>query len=204
MVPKHNDVDKSDVLNDFNLNLTITRLPDKRICYIKSLEKRLTAPRKLKSDMNYVRRTQSQIQKAGMLVSSTQLAIDTKMEAKDLPPVVVKFCAGFPIYRVREMSKDSIKIEQEQRSSEGSPLEKRDLPWCMNGLDYTKKLPCSPKEYAIFCKLRASSCVFWAKCNQPQLIKSLSFSVFGSSEKKCQFDHQYNSLVCCEFKCPTK
>ena len=69
-----------------------------------------------------VRRVQARIQKAGTLVRSTEMAIDRQMETKDLPPIVIKFCAGFPVYRLKEMNKDSIEIEQEERSSNGKVM----------------------------------------------------------------------------------
>ena len=39
---------------DFLQNLTITRLPDEGVCYIKPLDKSLSSPRKMQSDMSYV------------------------------------------------------------------------------------------------------------------------------------------------------
>ena len=69
-----------------------------------------------------VRRAQARIQKAGTLVRSTEMAIDRQMEANDLHPIVIKFCAGFPVYRLKVMSTNGIEIEQEERSSNGKAM----------------------------------------------------------------------------------
>jgi hypothetical protein len=52
-------------------------------------------------------------------VSSNELAINGQVETKDLHPAVAKFCAGFPVYRLKEINRDNIEIEQEERSSNG-------------------------------------------------------------------------------------
>ena len=204
-VPKHNDVDQSEVLNNFNLNLTITRLPAKRVCYIQPLDKSLTSPRKLKSDLTYVRRVQARIQKAGTLVSSTEMSIDRQMEGKDLHPIVIKFCAGFPVYRLKEMSKDSIEIEQEERSSKDSAvtrkrrLDKRSYPMCQQGLNYN--LPCTADKWKMHCKIVGRTCVYWAQCDINDLIKTHPVSLQGGSTDPCGFVHNFSSVVCCEFRC---
>ncbi len=70
-----------------------------------------------------VRRIQARIQKAGIMVSSTEWTIDKQLEAKDLHPTVVKFCAGFSVYRLKEVTKDSWKIEEESGSGNGKESE---------------------------------------------------------------------------------
>ena len=65
----------------------------------------------------------TRIQKAGKLVSSTEWTLDKQLEAKDLHPTVVKFCAGLSVYRLKKITKDNIEIEQEERSSNGKESE---------------------------------------------------------------------------------
>ena len=100
-VPKHNNVNKSDVLLEFNLNLTITRLSDKRVCYIKPMDEGVRSPRILKSVLNYVRHVRLGMKKAGSFLRSTEWEADGQVESKDLPPAVVRFCAGFSVYRLK-------------------------------------------------------------------------------------------------------
>ena len=65
----------------------------------------------------------NRFQEPGMLLSSTEWAIDKQLEAKDLHPTVVKFCAGLSVYRLKKITKDNIEIEQEERSSNGKESE---------------------------------------------------------------------------------
>jgi hypothetical protein len=60
------------VIHIFLQNLTISRLPDKRVCYIEPLDKHLPSPRKLKSDMTYV---SNKILYMQLLISKKNLAI---------------------------------------------------------------------------------------------------------------------------------
>ncbi|CAB4035726.1 Hypothetical predicted protein, partial [Paramuricea clavata] len=93
VVPKHNNFDRSEVLNEFNLNLTITRLPDVG-----------------------VKRMRTQISKPETVVTTSEWTPDKKLEAKKLHPTVVKFCAGLPVYRLKEITKDNWEIEENKKS----------------------------------------------------------------------------------------
>ena len=42
-------------------------------------------------------------------------ALDKQLEAKDLPAQVVKFCAGFPTYLLKDITKENWQIEQDGR-----------------------------------------------------------------------------------------
>ncbi len=44
----------------------------------------------------------TRIQKAGKLVSSTEWTLDKQLKAKDLHPMVVKFCAGLSVYSLKK------------------------------------------------------------------------------------------------------
>jgi hypothetical protein len=57
------------------------------------------------------------IKKSGTLLISTEWAINKKLEAKDLHPAVVKFCAGLPVYLLKEITEDNWAIEQEERTN---------------------------------------------------------------------------------------
>ena len=65
---------------------------------------------------------QARIQKAGILVSSTKWTIDKQLEAKDIHLTVVKFCTGLSVYRLKEIAKDNIDIEPEERSRNGKKM----------------------------------------------------------------------------------
>ena len=202
-VPRHNDVDRSEVLHLFNLNLTVTRLPDASVCYIKPLDEMLTSSSKMKTDMNYVRQMHGRNKKPDVLLRSTQWAIGEKLEIKDLRviPSVLKFCAGFPVYRLKEINKDNVEIEEEETYSNGSASRgKRQLvtnyPVCSSAR--TKIVPCPMTQWSWFCKFGTRTCVYWTKCQLGGgIIRSSTFSL-----RNCKFVHDLSYLMCCEFRCP--
>ena len=53
-------------------------------------------------------------------MSSTDWTLDKKLETKELHPSVAKFCAGLSVYRLKESTKDTWKIEEKERSSNGN------------------------------------------------------------------------------------
>ena len=61
----------------------------------------------------------TRIPKPETLVSSTEWTPDKKLEAKELHPTVVNFCAGLSVYRLKEITKDNWEIEENERSSNG-------------------------------------------------------------------------------------
>ena len=200
-VPRHNDVDHSEVLHLFNLNLTVTRLPDAGVCYIKPLDEMQTSSSKMKSDINHVRRMHGRNRKPDILLRSTQWVIGEKLKIRELRLLsAFKFCAGFPVYRLKEINKDNVKIEEEETYSNGSASrsKRQDVtkyPVCPESR--TKEVTCPPTQWSWFCKFRTRSCVYWTKCQVGDIIKRTTFSL-----RNCNFVHDLSSVICCEFRCP--
>ena len=48
----------------------------------------------------------------------SSLALDKQLEAKDLPASVVTYCAGFPVYRTKDISKEKVQIKQNGRKTD--------------------------------------------------------------------------------------
>ncbi|CAB4037045.1 Hypothetical predicted protein, partial [Paramuricea clavata] len=170
VVPKHNDFDRSEVLNEFNLNLTITRLPDVGVCYIKPLDKSLPSPRKMKSDMKYVKRMRTQISKPETVVTTSEWTPDKKLEPKQLHPTVVKFCAGLPVYRLKEITKDNWEIEENKKSDNDTTTRtKRRSYYDVCGNQQNRVLPCPDNTWRLICYYAnvGRSCVYWVKCRHP-------------------------------------
>jgi hypothetical protein len=46
------------------------------------------------------------MRKQGTLTSSSEWTYDKLLKQKDLSPSVVKFCAGLPVYRLKEITND--------------------------------------------------------------------------------------------------
>ena len=64
---------------------------------------------------------QERNEKLDILLRRTQWAIGEKLDLKDLRliPSVFKFCAGFPVYRLKEINNDNVRIEEEKTTSNG-------------------------------------------------------------------------------------
>ncbi|XP_028408156.1 uncharacterized protein LOC114530742 [Dendronephthya gigantea] len=191
-VPKHNNVNRSEVLNDFNLGLTITRVPDVGICHIKPLEGSLSNPRKMKADMNYIKKMNGLGERnSSVLVSSTEWTIDKQLVKKNLNPTVAKFCGDLPVYSLREITKDGNDIDS-KRNRRQSQFQL--CPEVVGGTTVTPKL-CSPNQWILNCKFVLSgTCVYWAKCSLP-IARLVNL-------KDCKFDHEWSSVMCCIPLCP--
>ncbi|XP_028407359.1 uncharacterized protein LOC114529981 [Dendronephthya gigantea] len=185
-VPKHNNVNRSEVLNDFNLGLTITRVPDVGICHIKPLENILPNPVKLKDDMNYVNRLEGKTErKPSVRVSSTEWTIDEKLDPRDLEPAVAKFCRDLPVYSLKEASKNGndTHIKRHRRFFNICPEA------IANG--NSVKIKCSTDDWMLNCKFVLSgTCVWWVNCTVP--IKKVN-----NDWNNCDFSHDWTSIMCC-------
>ena len=176
-------------------NLTVTRLPDKGICHIKPLQKRLPNPKKLKSEMNFLKNANGRLQQKNTIVTSSEWTFDKRLNEKDLYPSVVKFCAGLPIYRLKERPKDWVimqgmndTISRKKRQASGFQLCPR---------SYMNK-NCPPNQWVVNCKfvVAGSTCVYWMTCTVPihQVDRDL---------RNCNFSHDYSAVICCVPTCPT-
>lgn len=104
-VPKHNDVDASDVLNDFANGLSVRRVPSTMDCYLSKLDPSIPSPQKMKLDLEQASR-QTLPDKATVRKTTTRvlgLAIRSQ-----LPQKILDFCGSFPIYKVEEIPLDSL------------------------------------------------------------------------------------------------
>ena len=54
-----------------------------------------------------------QIQQPSTMTRSSGWALDRQLEDEYLHPSVMRFCAGLPVYRLREITEDNWEIEQE-------------------------------------------------------------------------------------------
>ena len=60
-----------------------------------------------------------QIQKTSTVMRSPRWALDKQLKDKYLHPSVIRFCDNLSVYRLREITEDSWKIEQEEKSGNG-------------------------------------------------------------------------------------
>ncbi|XP_028408176.1 uncharacterized protein LOC114530759 [Dendronephthya gigantea] len=192
-VPKHNNVNRSEVLNDFKLGLTITRVPDVGMCHIKPLEKNLPNPGKLKADMNFIKHFNISGGKPVVSTSSSKWTIDRQLETKYLKPSVAKFCGDLPVYSLKEITENGLEVMQ--GNDTGSRRQRRGLtiqlcPEALSGVK-NQKMICNPNHWIWNCKFDvAGTCVYFMKCKVPaEFIKN--------NITNCEFTHRWNSVMCC-------
>ncbi|XP_028408164.1 uncharacterized protein LOC114530747 [Dendronephthya gigantea] len=196
MVPKYNEV-----LNDFNLGLTITRVLDLGICHVKPLEKSLPNPEKLKAYMDFLKKLNASLDgKSGLLgPSASEWTIDKRLETKYLKPQVVKFCGTMPVYSMKEITKDengdAEALFMKSFDRTGSRRKRSPQFKLCPGAKMSSK--CNPDNWILNCKFKPSTRAdCYENCALP--VKRLNRNI-----RNCRFSSRFSSLVCCSPSCPT-
>jgi len=96
-VPKHNNVDALELLNDFNSGLSARRDPNNKVCHVSKLDPSLPSPGKLKLDMDQASR-QSLPDK--VITKRSDVTVVGFADRLALPQKILQFCGTFPIYEV--------------------------------------------------------------------------------------------------------
>ena len=55
-----------------------------------------------------MKKERARLKGMNMVLSSTEWTIDKRLKRKDLSPSTVKFCAGFPVYLLKEVIDDDL------------------------------------------------------------------------------------------------
>lgn len=111
-VPAHKNVEHSNVMHDFKLNLSLIKLPEKMVCYLVPLAKDLPEPGKLISDLD-----QNQGSDSDETTTLSKWTVDKMVHASIrssiLSPSMDKFCADFPIFYTKKTldSEEETKIQ---------------------------------------------------------------------------------------------
>ncbi|XP_028408161.1 uncharacterized protein LOC114530746 isoform X1 [Dendronephthya gigantea] len=200
IVQKYNEV-----LNDFNLGLTITRVPDVGICHIKPLEKNLPNPGKLKVYIDFLKKLNGSSEGRSSLLgaSSSEWIIDKRLETKDLKPQVLKFCGRLPVYSMKEISKNinddfqtfaqALFMKSFDRTGRRGKRS-MNFPLCPNG----PKTSCNPNDWILDCKFRSSGrAVCYEHC-------ALQIKDLNRDLRNCNFSLRWSSVVCCTPVCLTR
>lgn len=100
-VPQHNDVDAMDMMNDFNLGLTVRRMPSARVCYVSHLDLSIPRPEQIKFSMEEMS-LRGQFPPSNVTIKKTGWKVVGYASRLDLPQTFIDFCGGFPIFRVEK------------------------------------------------------------------------------------------------------
>lgn len=198
-VPAHPGVDRSDVLHDFNQNLTMLRIPDQNTCYLFPLVKEQTTPEKLIRDLD---KASGMVMTETKRVDSTWILDGQLTDRSTLSEELARFCAKYSIYHVK-MTHDSLSLAKEIRT-----IRKRSTKninkLCPGGMDLDTALKTCPRNRKFQCRVQTRTCYKYVICNTKELIvvsQSHSKDSTVLLRDKCSEEHIYKAIVCCEYFC---
>lgn len=102
-VPRHNDNDAVDLMNDFAAGLTARRVPLSKDCYVSKLDPSVPSPREMKMEMD---KASEQPLPNKVKVRRTEVKLLGFADRKALPQKILDFCGSFPIYNIKEVQMD--------------------------------------------------------------------------------------------------
>jgi len=114
-VPKHNNVDALELLNDFNSGISARRDPNNKVCHVSKLDPSLPSPGKLKVDMDQASR---QSLPDEVITKRSVVTVVGVADRLALPKKILRFCGTFPIYEVEidEIPSDGLNTTLRQDS----------------------------------------------------------------------------------------
>lgn len=207
-VPAHRDVDQSNILHDFKMNMSLLLLPERKVCYLLPLEKDQSTPRKLLSDLDKKEKSDKRISETR--INEHKWTPSSEVTDRSvLSDELANFCAKYPIYYVEKM-KDSMTTTRIQKDGGKSRKRRKevntvtcpsiiptypDIPsgYLCPGAD--KRPPSAQiftclciekKAWKVSCKIRTITCHTLVMCD---------------SFQKCVTIHTRNNIYCCGYEC---
>ncbi|KAJ7323434.1 hypothetical protein OS493_031633 [Desmophyllum pertusum] len=108
-VPQHNDVDAMDLMNDFNVGLSVRRIPSTQDCYVSKLDSSLPGPEKMRINMEQVWLQSRSLPSTDVITKRNEWKVIGLADRLALPQTFLDFCGGFPIYNIEKTSVDLIR-----------------------------------------------------------------------------------------------
>lgn len=204
-VPAHPGVDRSDVLHDFNQNLTMLRIPDQNTCYLFPLMKEQTTPEKLIRDLDKA---------SGMVVTETKRVDNTWIldgqltDRTTLSEELAQFCAKYFIYQVK-MTQDSLNVAKESRTIRRRRSRNMNR-LCSGGMNLTTAFATCSGNPKFKCSVEGITCYKYVICTEVgkdglwPLLKRETMSSQDNKYDTCHKEHISNAIVCCEYICQNK
>lgn len=193
-VPAHGNVDHSDILHDFKTNLSLLRMPEKKICYLLPLEKELPAPAKLASDMDKA----ESITNKEVIIANKWTAGQKLTDRSILSDEMADFCADYPIYYAKPAD-DTMSVSKTQTNGRRTRKRRQYFPdleevTCDGGISH-------PSHSVDFERCFAEGKIWQVKCRVTtrtcyKIVVCLSFD-------DCHQRHLTNTVFCCEYVCKT-
>lgn len=197
-VPKHNDVDAMDLLNDFKAGLSVRRVPSTQDCYVFKLDPSFPTPQKLKLDMEQASKQPIPNKVSAEKFITKVLGLANRLA---LPQRIVDFCGTFPVYMAEEVPVDAInatfyKIQDKGRKKRHHRVS-ADLHHCDG--DGKQMLRCVNKlghfNFRVQCTYRRSRCYYILQC------KHVGHRISATYECSQIVHHMNVDTVCCTAIC---
>lgn len=197
-VPAHNNIDGASFLNDFNLDLTITRLPAKQVCHVSKMDPDFPKPVNLKEDLT---RAASQRDPISDITKETLLKVTGPANRSLLTKEILDFCGTFPIYNT-ETTEPHFRVKSNGDKTQGTVTRHRVTRYTPSNIfklctpnDPLKHVErCMNKRFDLICKMRGGSSYYLVRCK--------NLARYG--EWKCTHTRNTNyQPVCCALVCPS-
>jgi len=199
-VPAHRDVDQSNILHDFKMNMSLLLLPEKKICYLLPLDKDLPTPRKLLSDLDIAEKSVKKISETRIIEHKWTLGSQVT-DRSVLGDELATFCpTEYPIYHVKRME-DTLTPNRIQTGGRRNrnrrqatvsatlvDLSEYVCPGGKSNVSVPEIAQCiaNGKRWKVKCKITTTTCYYIRTC--------ISFDI-------CYRDHLRNQTFCCEYLC---
>lgn len=198
-VPTHNNIDGASFLNDFNLGLTITRIPARKACHVSKMDPEFSKPVQLKEDLT---RAASQRDEMSVITKKSLLKVTGPANRSLLTKEILDFCGTFPIYNI-ETTEAHFTVNSNGDETPGRVIRHR-----VARQTVTEYMACTPKDplkyiaecisretkFDLQCKMKGGTCYYLVKCVNQQPSRA---------EWKCTRVHHTNfHPICCDLICP--
>lgn len=193
-VPAHNQVtEAADYLYDFKNNMAVQRIDSKSVCFLGPLPEKLLNPRNLKAVLDEESHAPPSVDE---IIYKNYWIIAEQVDKNLLREEVQKFCENFPIYRRQKVelnSTNSHSIGERTRLARATlHSTNRFPPFC--SMAFPKG--CNPSQYVYDYKIRSATCTYWLTCNVDINSNRIDCSTLKT------WDHEYNSIICYNPRCP--
>ncbi|KAJ7323435.1 hypothetical protein OS493_031634 [Desmophyllum pertusum] len=199
-VPQHNDVDAMDLMNDFNVGLSVRRIPSTQDCYVSKLDSSLPGPEKMRINMEQVWSQSLSGNVGNVTTKINEWKVIGLADRLALPQKFLDFCGSFPIYNIEKISVDLIRSALQRGHGRGkrshvqqyaepcTPHGVRELTRCSAKQRQAKAETGQQLHFKMKCTYKTRSCFYVYDC-----------TALGQGDVDCTYKAHYIDFLgfCC-------
>eukprot|EP00795_Rhopilema_esculentum_P011363 gene11363-21557_t len=197
-VPKHQDRMQVDLLNDFNIGLSATKLPAIKKCYISAIGTTEQSPQGMKESLE---KTHARFPTERYMVKTRSDLIVRRMTADEVGEKIVAHCGGYEMLYTVDVSQGNVEkvaislAEEVAGKTKRSTIIKRFFACNLESTNVINTCRNKGKLGArcSFYRTDLRRCIYEIDCPANISDKGLSAT--------CKGTHQFNLLQCCDFIC---